>query len=309
MLRYIIKRLIQLIPVLLGLSFFVFLLLYIAPGDAASRKLTAQGIAVSADVIEKTRVEMGLDKPFIIQYMSWVVNLCKGDFGLSYKDGLPVLGKLLKAMRYTFIIAFFSLAISLIVSIPLGIVSAIYKESPLDHVINIFSFMSNAMPNFLISTILIYFFCIRIKIFPVIAKPNLSGLLLPALSLALPISGRFIRQIKAEVLHEMAKPYVTGLRTKGLYTRYIIWKNILRNSLAAIITLATLAFGTLLGGSVVTEVIFNWPGIGNIVISAISARDLPLIQGFVMIMGIIYVGLNLLTDISYKLLDSRIDIR
>lgn len=309
MLRYIIKRFIQLIPVLLGLSFFVFLLLYIAPGDAASRKLTAQGIAVSADVIEKTRVEMGLDKPFIIQYMSWVVNLCKGDFGLSYKDGLPVLGKLLKAMRYTFIIAFFSLAISLIVSIPLGIVSAIYKESPLDHIINIFSFMSNAMPNFLISTILIYFFCIRIKIFPVIAKPNLSGLLLPALSLALPISGRFIRQIKAEVLHEMAKPYVTGLRTKGLYARYIIWKNILRNSLAAIITLATLAFGTLLGGSVVTEVIFNWPGIGNIVISAISARDLPLIQGFVMIMGIIYVGLNLLTDISYKLLDSRIDIR
>lgn len=297
------------IPVLLGLSFFVFLLLYIAPGDAASRKLTAQGIAVSADIIEKTRVEMGLDKPFIIQYLTWLANLCKGDFGLSYKDGLPVLAKLLKAMRYTFIIATFSLLISLVLSIPLGIASAIYKGSPLDHIINLFSFMSNAMPNFLISTILIYFFCIQIKIFPVIAKPNFMGLILPAISLALPISGRFIRQIKAEVLTELSKSYVIGLKTKGLYARYIVVNNVLRNSLAAIITLAALAFGTLLGGSVVTEVIFNWPGIGNIVISAISSRDLPLIQGFVMMMGILYVCINLLTDISYKLLDSRIDIR
>lgn len=306
--NYIGKRLLQLIPILLALSFLVFLLMYISPGDPAVKKLTAQGIAVSQEVLEAEREKMGLNQPFFVRYGNWLAGVLQGDFGLSYADDMPVLPKLIKGMRYTLILATSSLALALAVSIPLGIITAVRSNSLLDHVVRMLTFAGNAMPNFLISVLLMYFFCIRVNLFPVIAKGTVQGLLLPTLALSIPMCSRFIRQIRAEVLEQLGKDYVTGLRTRGVREHYILFHNVLHNSLSAILTIVGLSVGTLMGGSVVIETIFRWPGIGKLVMDSITARDYSVIQGFVLIMAVIYVVINLLTDISYRALDPRIEL-
>ena len=307
--NYIGKRLIGLIPVVFGLSFIVFFCMYAAPGDAASKLLASQGIAVDKTVIEDLRVGMGLNRSFFEQYFSWLFAVLRGDLGLSFVDSKPVLVKLLKASTYTLILASSSLTLALIISLPLGFICAVSENKFSDHVIKLFSFISNAMPNFLISILLIYFFSIKLKIFPVIAKKSIIGLTLPTLSLALPISGRFIRQIRAEVLSELDKSYIVGLRQRGLKSSYILFANVLHNCMGAILTIMGLSFGTLIGGSVVTETIFNWQGLGTVVMSAITNRDYPVVQGFVLLISLAYVLINLLTDISYHLLDPRLELK
>lgn len=305
---YILKRLLGLIPIMWGLSFIVFLTIYLAPGDAASKLLLSQGIAVEQEVIAGLREEMGLHRSFPAQYGDWLLAVLRGDLGLSFRDGKPVLEKLLRAGGYTFVLSFAGLGTALLLALPLGFVSAVYKDSFADHLIKLGSFISNAMPNFLLSVLLIYVFAIQMKLFPVIAGENLQGLVLPTLSLALPIAGRFIRQIRAEVLTELDKPYVSGLRQRGLKEQYVLFSNILHNCLAPVLTVAALSLGTLLGGSVVTEAIFNWQGLGTLLMSAITNRDYPVIQGFVLFIGVFYVLINLFTDISYRMLDPRISL-
>lgn len=308
MYRYIIKKLLALIPILFVLSFIVFLTMYLAPGDIASKMLNSGGIVVEKEVLENVRESLGLKRSFISQYFSWISAILQGDFGNSLRDGKPVIDKILIASSYTIILALSSLFLAIIISIPLGIFSAIYKNSFLDHIIKLFSFISNALPNFLISVLLIYFFAIQIKIFPVIAKGSIQGLALPSISLALPLAGRFIRQIRAEMLSELDKAYVNGLKQRGLKNSLIIYRNVFHNCLASIITIVALSLGTLLGGSVVTETIFNWQGLGYLVMSAITNRDYMVIQAFVLVISIFYVVLNLLTDIFYHILDPRIEL-
>lgn len=304
--KFIFKRIMHLIPILFGITFLCFALLYMAPGDPALKKLTGQGIVVSEDVLIKTRHEMGLDKPLINQYGIWLVNILKGDMGTSFRDGIAVSHKLSKGMGYTFILAISTLIISIIISIPLGILSAVKKNKLLDYLIRFSCFAGNAVPNFLLAILLIYFFCIRIKIFPVVAKSNIQGLFLPSLSLAIPLSSVLIRQVRASVLEQMGATYVKALYSRGVSSKYILFRNVLRNSMSSIITVLGLSIGTLLGGSVVVETIFMWPGIGKLVMDSITARDYPVIQGFVIITSIIYISINLLVDISYSLLDSRV---
>lgn len=304
--NYVVQRLLQLILILLGITFLTFALLYLAPGDPAQKKLSAQGIAVTPEVLEQTREEMGLNEPFIVQYGDWLVALVHGDMGDSYKDGTPVFPKLVKATKYTLALAVSAFLFSVVVSIPLGIYTAVKKNRFADYCIRFFCFAGNAIPSFLIATLLIYFFCICIQAFPVIAKGNVQGLFLPALSLAIPLISRFVRQIRVAILEQMEMGYVTGARVRGVKEKYILYKNVLHNAMISIITVLGISIGTLMGGSVVVETIFMWPGLGKLVMDSITARDYPVVQGFVIIMAFIYVMVNLLVDLSYRHFDPRV---
>lgn len=308
MTNYVGKRLLQLIPILIGLTFLVFTLLYIAPGDPAQRKLTAQGVAVSEQVLEQTREEMGLNRPFLVRYGDWLLGVLRGDFGASYKDGMPVLPKLMRCMGKTLVLAAGSLLLALVVSVPLGVLTAARSGGVIDRLVRLLTFVGNAMPNFLVSVLLMYYLCIQVNLFPVIAKGTVQGLFLPALALAIPMASRFIRQIRAEVLEELGKPYVAGALARGVAMRTVLVHDVLRNALSGVLTIVGLSVGTLMGGSVVVETIFRWPGVGQLVMDAISARDFPVIQGFVLLMAVIYVVVNLLTDLSYRALDPRVEL-
>lgn len=307
--KYIGKRLLQMIPLLLGITFLVFLLLYIAPGDPAAKRLTSQGMAVTQEAIDNMREQMGLNRPFLVQYGDWLWNALHLNLGDSYRDGFPVVQKLGNCIGNTVILAVSSLLLSVLIAVPLGIASAVRQDSVLDHVVRLLTFVGNSMPNFLISILLMYFLCIKLNLFPVIATGSVQGLAMPTIALAIPMMSRFIRQIRAEVLEEMGKDYVTGMAARGVKNNWILYRNILHNTLPALITIVGLSIGTLMGGSVVIESIFSWPGLGKLVMDSITARDYPTIQGFVLIIAVIYVVINLLTDISYHLIDRRVELK
>ena len=306
--KYIGKRLLQMIPLLLGITFLVFLLLYIAPGDPAAKRLTSQGMAVTQEAIDHLREPVGRNRPFRVQYGDWLWNTLHLNLGDSYRDGLPVVQKLGNCIGNTVVLAVSSLLLSVLVAVPLGVLSAVRQDSVLDHVVRMLTFVGNSMPNFLISILLMYFLCIKLDLFPVIASGSVQGLAMPTIALAIPMMSRFIRQIRAEVLEEMGKDYVTGMAARGVKNNWILFRNVLHNTLPALITIVGLSIGTLMGGSVVIESIFSWPGLGKLVMDSITARDYPTIQGFVLLIAVIYVVINLLTDISYHLIDHRVEL-
>lgn len=309
MAKYIGKRLLSLIPILIGITFLTFLLLHIAPGDPAQKRLSAgSGVAVTQEQIDNMREEMGLNRPFLVQYGSWLGKALTGDLGLSYRDSTPVAGKLGSAFQKTLVLAGASLLLSLLVAVPTGILSAVCRGGFWDHFFRILSFVGNSLPNFLLSILLMYFFCIKVNLFPVIATGSVQGLFLPAVALAIPMASRFVRQIRAEVLEELGRDYVTGLTARGVRSSRVLFRNVLRNSMSSILTVVALAVGTLMGGSVVVESIFNWPGAGKLAMDAITARDYPVIQGFVLIMAVVYVFVNLFTDLCHHWLDPRVDL-
>ena len=296
----------HLVGILIALSFLTFLLMYLAPGDAATKKLNAQGIAVSQEVLEAARKEMGLDRPFLVQYADWALKVLRGDLGSSYKDGMSVAGKLSKAMGYTAQLALGSLLISLLISLPLAILTALKKDTLLDNIIRFFSFIANSLPNFLISVLLMYYLCVKARLLPVVADKSFKGLLLPSLALSIPMVGRFLRQFRAEILEQLGQPYVSGAASRGVKSRFILCRNVLHNASITIMTVVGLQIGTLFGGSVVIETIFRWPGLGKLAMDAITNRDYPVIQGFVLFTAVIYVMVNLLTDIAYHWIDPRV---
>jgi len=304
--KYIARRLFQLVWILLAVCLLTFLLLYLAPGDAATKKLSAQGIAVSEAVLEQTREEMGLNRPFPVQFADWAVHVLRGDLGVSYKDGLPVSGKLASGLRHTLLLAFSAMAMALCVALPLSLFSAFHRGGVLDFAVRFFSFIGNSLPNFLISILLMYVFCVRLRLLPVVADRSVRGLLLPALALSIPMCGRFLRQFRAEFLEQLGRPYVAGARARGLKTHYLLFRNVVYGALLPVLTVIGLSIGTLLGGSVVIETIFRWPGLGKLAMDAISARDIPVVQGFVLLTAVIYTLVNLLTDLAYHWIDPRV---
>ena len=296
----------HLVGILIALSFLTFLLMYLSPGDAAAKKLNAQGIAVSDEVLEKVRADMGLDRPFLVQYGDWALKVLRGDLGESYKDGQSVAGKISKALGYTVRLALGSMAISLLISLPLAVLTALKKDSVLDNIVRFFSFVANSLPNFLISVLLMYWLCVKARLLPVVADDSLKGLLLPSLALSIPMVGRFLRQFRAEILEQLSQPYVSGAVSRGVKSRYILYRNVLHNASITILTVVGLQIGTLFGGSVVIETIFRWPGLGKLAMDAITNRDYPVIQGFVLFTAVVYVLVNLFTDIAYHWVDPRV---
>ncbi len=306
--KQIAKRVLELLLLLLILSLLTFALMYIAPGDPAEKRLSSQGVAVTKEVLQAERERMGLLRPFFVRYWEWLCGILHGDFGVSFKDDMPVAPKLWAGLHNTVILATGSLLLSLVISIPLGVFSAVKKNSIFDHVVRLLSFVGNSLPNFLISVLLMYVFCIKFDLFPIIATGNLQGLLLPALSLAIPMTAKFTRQIRTEVSTQLSEDYVTGLRLRRVKERYVLFCNVFHNSLGHIFTIIALQIGTLMAGSVVIETIFRWPGIGKLVMDSINARDYPVIMGFVLIMGTIYVGINFISDLVNRIIDPRVEV-
>ena len=308
MLRYIAKRLLNLIPILIILTFLVYSLLYLTPGDAALKKLTSQGTIVTEELLEQERESMGLNKPFMVRYVEWFINIIQGDFGTAYSDDMPILPKIMKGLSYTVTLASASLAVAIVIAIPLGIVTAVKKDGILDNIAKVLTFTGNALPNFLLSLLLMYLFCIKMRLFPVIATGSIQGLFLPTMALAIPMASKFTRQTRADVLCQLNEEYVIGMHARGIKQRLIMYNNVLHNASGAILTIISLQIRTLIGGSIVIETIFRWPGVGSLIMSSISARDYPVIQGAVLILATIQVLVNLVTDISYCLIDKRIEL-
>lgn len=306
--RSIIRRVLQFIPVLLGITFLAFLLIYLSPSDPVSVRMSAGGISVSPEIMESMRRSMGLDRPLLIQYGDWLWNILHGNMGKSYITDADVLDQILKALPYTLKMAGASLLLTLCISIPVGILTAAMQNSKFDYVVRVMAFVGNALPNFIIALCLMFIFSYRLGWIPVLATTKPIGLILPALTLALVMSSRYIRQIRAAMLDELGKGYVVGLRSRGLSETTILYKNVLKNIMVTVITLTGISLGSLLGGTVIVETVFTWPGLGNLIMEGISQRDYPVVQAVIVWMASAFMVVNLLTDISYTVFNPKLKI-
>ena len=304
--RSIIRRVLQFIPVLLGITFLAFLLIYLSPSDPVSVRMSAGGISVSPEIMESMRRSVGLDRPLLIQYGDWLWNILHGNMGKSYITDADVLDQILKALPYTLKMAGASLLLTLCISIPVGILTAAMQNSKFEYVVRVMAFVGNALPNFIIALCLMFIFSYRLGWIPVLATTKPIGLILPALTLALVMSSRYIRQIRAAMLDELSKGYVVGLRSRGLSETTILYKNVLKNIMVTVITLTGISLGSLLGGTVIVETVFTWPGLGSLIMEGISQRDYPVVQAVIVWMASAFMVVNLLTDISYTVFNPKI---
>ena len=305
--KSLLQRFLQFIPVFFGITLLSFGLIYIAPGDPVGIRLSAGGVSADPQLVEQMRTEMGLDAPFLVQYGRWLMHFLQGDMGTSYITDLPVAATFWKALPYTLRMAGTAMGLTLLISLPLGITIAAWRNSRMDYAVRILTFIGNATPGFIIAIVLMFVFSYRLGWIPVLAttKPMI-GMVLPALTLALVMSSRYIRQIRAAALDELAKDYVVGLRARGIPERVILARNVLKNIMVIVITLTGISVGSLLGGTVIIETIFNWPGIGSLIMTAITNRDYPIIQAVVVWMALAFFLVNLIADLSYRYFNPKI---
>ncbi|MFR8169502.1 MAG: nickel ABC transporter permease [Marvinbryantia sp.] len=305
--KYVIRRLLQLIPILIGITFLSFGMMRLAGGDAVTYMYENAGTAVSQEIIDAARAEYGLDKPFLVQYAAWLGGMLTGDMGESYVSHKDVFDTFVSKLPATMLLTLSSIILTVLIAVPLGILSAVKHNRWVDYVIRFLSFIGNSMPNFFAALVLMYFLSIRLQIFPVITTDNLAlSLVLPTLTLALSMASKYTRQVRATVLEELNKDYVTGARARGVRGSVIIWKSVMKSSMLTIITLLALSIGSLLGGTAIVENIFMWDGVGKLAVDSITMRDYPMIQAYVAWMAMIYVLVNLVTDIIYHFLDPRV---
>ena len=299
--NYALKRLLQLIPILLAITFLSYGMMRIAGSDVVEQKMENTSGTVSQEMIDNARAELGLDKPFVVQYFTWLGNLLRGDMGTSYVSNKPVFSTFVSKLPATLLLTAVSILLTVLISIPLGIWSAVKQNTATDYVIRTASFIGNSLPNFFVSLLLMYFFAIRLGWFPVISGGvSLQSVALPALTLAIAMSAKYLRQVRATVLDELSKDYVLGARARGVKFSTTLIRSVMKASLVTIITLLTLSIGSLLGGTAIVESIFMWDGVGKLAVDAINMRDYPIIQAYVMWMAIIYVLVNLITDLSAR---------
>lgn len=305
--HYTIMRLLQLIPILFAITFLSYGMMRIAGSDVVEQKMENTSGMVSQEVIDAAREELGLDKPFVIQYFTWLGKLLRGDMGTSYVSNKPVFDTFVSKLPATLLLTVVSILLTVVISIPLGIWAAVKQNKATDYVIRTASFIGNSLPNFFVSLLLMYLFAIRLRWFPVISKGvSLQSVALPAFTLAIAMSAKYLRQVRATVLDELSKDYVLGAKARGVPFSTTMMKSVMKASLVTIITLLTLSIGSLLGGTAIVESIFMWDGVGKMAVDAINMRDYPIIQAYVMWMAIIYVLVNLITDLTYRYLDPRI---
>ena len=303
-------RLLQMLIVLIGISFLTFLLTYMSPGDPVRNMYTASGIVPTESELNEAREALGLNDPFLIRYGKWVGNCLQGNFGDSFSLNKPVVDLLLARLWPTLKLTLMSLLFMIIVSVPLGILSAVYKNKPIDYVVRSVTFFGVSLPNFWVGLMLILVFCVNLKMFNVVASEGtMKDVILPAVTLAIAMSAKYTRQVRTAVLEELGSDYVIGLRARGVAEWRILWFNVLPNSFLPLITMLGISIGSLLGGTSVVEVVFSYPGLGNLAVNAIMSSDYNLIQGYVLWVSVIYMVVNLIVDISYNYVDPRIRLR
>ena len=304
--KYIIHRFLQLIPVLIGITFLSFAMMRVAGSDAIIELYGDKG-AVAQEIIDAKRAELGLDKPFLTQYLSWVGGMMRGDMGVSFVSGKDVFQTFISKLPATLLLTALSMVMTAVISIPLGVLAAVRHDKLTDYFLRFFSFVGNSLPNFFVALLLMQIFSIKLKMLPVISKGlSVQSAMLPTLTLAIAMSAKYMRQVRATVLEELNKDYVIGAKARGVRSSVVLWKSVLKSSMLTIITLLALSIGSLLGGTAIIESIFMWDGVGKLAVDAITMRDYPMIQAYVVWMAIIYVLVNLITDLLYHALDPRI---
>ena len=301
----LVHRCTQFIPVFFGITVLSFTLIHLAPSDPVSVRLSLGGIAVDPVTAAQMRTEMGLDRPLPIQYGDWLIRFLHGDMGISYRSDRPVAAMLLQALPYTLAIAASAMLLTLLISLPLGIAIAAYRNSALDCTVRFLTFIGNAVPSFIVGILLMFLFSYQLGWIPVLAGNSPIGMVLPTAALALIMSARYIRQIRAATLDELAKDYIVGLRARGITERRILFGNVLKNIMGVVITLTAISVGSLLGGVVIIETLFSRPGVGSLLMTAINSRDYPVIQAAVVWMVLAYFVVNLLADLSYRRFNPR----
>lgn len=298
----------QIMLVLLGISFVTFALVMLSPGDPVRQMIAGnEDIVVSQIEIDALRQELGLDKPFIFQYLDWLGRAVQGDFGFSYMVKKPVVEELLYSLPATLILSLASTFFMLVVSLPLGIYAAVKRNSAFDYVVRGMTFFGVSVPNFWMGLMLLWIFGLQLGWLPIVGgRVSLETLILPALTLGIVMAAKYTRQVRATVLEELNQDYVVGARARGMSETYILWKEVLPNAMLPLITLLGLSFGNLLGGAAVVEIVFSWPGLGYLAVQSIIYRDFQLVQGIVLWIALMYMVINLVVDISYNRLDPRL---
>ena len=305
--NYAFKRLIQLIPILFGITFLSFLLMYMAGSDAVTEMYSNRGVEVAQEIIDERKAALGLNLSFGEQYVNWLWAMLHGDMGASFVTGENVLTAFLRKLPATLMLTGLSIVLTVLISLPCGILAAVRHDQAVDLVLRFGSFMGNAMPNFFVAMLLMEFLGIQLGILPVISSgTGLESALMPTLTLAIAMSAKYMRQVRSAVLEELGKDYVLGAKARGLSASVILWKNVMKAAMLTIMTLLALSIGSLLGGTAIVESIFMWDGVGKLAVDAINMRDYPVIQAYVMWMAIIYVFVNLVADLLYHELDPRI---
>ena len=279
----------------------------LAGSDAVTEMYSNTGSAVSEEVLDAAREELGLNRPFLVQYFSWLGEMMRGNMGVSYISGRDVFATFVSKLPATLLLTVLSVLLTIVISVPLGILAAVKQGRLADQVLRFLSFIGNAMPNFFVALLLMQLLSMKLGWLPVISDgTTIRSAIMPMLTLAIAMSAKYMRQVRTAVLEELNKEYVNGAMARGVSERVILWKSVMRSALLTIVTLLALSIGSLLGGTAIVESIFMWDGVGKLAVDAIQMRDYPLIQAYVVWMAIIYVVVNLITDLLYRVLDPKI---
>jgi peptide/nickel transport system permease protein len=301
--RFLVRRLLLTIPVLLGVATLVFSLIHLVPGDPAQAML---GDGAAPQDIAELRANLGLDRSLPAQYVSFLRRAVTGDLGTSFRTGQPVTLMIAERVPATAELAFAAMAVAVLLAIPLGVIAAVWRNTLADHAAMTFSLAGISIPNFWSGPILAIVFAVGLGWLPVSGRGTFGHLVLPAVSLGLALSAILARMTRASLLEELGELYVRAARARGVSPATAVIGHALRNSLIPLVTIVALQFGAVLTGAVVTETIFAWPGIGRLLIQSIGFRDYPTVQGCILLIAVTYVAVNLLTDIMYGVLDPRI---
>lgn len=304
---FILRRIAFLVPVWIGISLFAFVLANLTPGDPARLALQREiGGQPTAEQVAEARDRLGLDAPAPVRYLRWVADAVTGDLGTSYRTGTPVLQSLADRFPTTLQIAGLGLALSISIAIPVGVLAAVYRHSPVDHASRVLALVGASMPSYWVAYLLILLFSVRLGWVPVAGSSTWQHALLPAATLGIGGSASLMRLVRSEMLETLGQDYVRTARSKGLGQRIVVMRHALRNALIPTTTVIGMRFAGMLGGAVIVETIFSWPGIGKLIVDAIFDRDYPMIQGFVVFMGTAFLLINLIVDISYGIIDPRV---
>jgi peptide/nickel transport system permease protein len=301
--KYIFRRLLFLIPVSIGVSLLIFLIMAISPGDPARMKL---GPKASTETVELLREKMGLNAPIPVQYVKYIYNIAKGDFGKSYISEKPVIDEIVRRYPYTLRIAVLGVTLSIIIGIPIGIISAVRKYSLLDGISVVSALVGNSIPQFWLGLMFIILFSLKLKILPSNGVKDWSGYVLPSLTIACGAAAYIMRTTRSSMMEVMKEDYIRTASAKGVKESQLIIKHALRNALIPVATVSGMFFGTLLGGTLIVETVFAIPGIGTLLITAVRAKDIPVVMGVCIVIAVSFSLVNLLVDIMYAFLDPRI---
>lgn len=303
---FCLKRILTLPFVLLGVSILTFVFIRFVPIEPAEVILRLAKVTPTEEAIQALREELGTDKPLLIQYLLWLIGVLQFDFGTSFVSKLPVAHELFAKLPATIELAVAAFVLILVFSIPLGMISALYKCAIIDKIIRLFSILSVSIPTFWLGFLLLYLFSLKFGIFPTNGKGTLAHLVLPALTLALPTIGLFVQLIRATIIEELHKHYVQYAQLRGLKNSVILVQHVMRNAAITLTTMLGLTLGNLLGGAVIVEQVFSWPGLGRYLIESIINRDYPVVQCYVLIIAVIYVLSNLCADVFHRVLDPHL---